>query len=66
MISYDPESCHLVGRVVNVCVDEAYLDEIGKVNVDKLQPITYNPMHHRYLTLGSIAGLAFHDGIALK
>ena len=30
MVSYDPESCRLVGKVVNVCVDEAYLDENGK------------------------------------
>ena len=66
MISYDPESCHLVGRVVNVCVDEAYLDEKGKVNVAKLQPITFDPVHHTYLTLGEKAGQAFHDGLKLK
>ena len=66
MISYDPESCHLVGRVVNVCVDEAYLDEKGKVDVQKLQPITFDPVHHHYLTLGETAGRAFHDGLALK
>ena len=46
MISYDPKTCHLVGRVVNMCVDEAYLDEKGKVDVAKLQPITFDPVHH--------------------
>ena len=66
MISYDPESCHLVGRVVNVCVDEAYLDEKGKVDVKKLQPITFDPVHHNYLTLGEKVGQAFHDGLTLK
>jgi flavin reductase (DIM6/NTAB) family NADH-FMN oxidoreductase RutF len=66
MISYDPESCHLVGRVVNVCVDEAFLDEKGKVDVKKLQPITFDPVHHSYLVLGEKAGQAFHDGLSLK
>ena len=66
MISYDPESCHLVGRVVNVCVDEAYLDTDGKVDVKKLQPITFDPVHHTYLTLGEKVGKAFHDGQKLK
>ena len=66
MISYDPESCHLVGRVVNVCVDEAYLDEKGKVDVAKLQPITYDPMHQRYLVLGEAVGNAFRAGLALR
>ena len=66
MISYDPESCHLVGKVVNVCVDEAYLDANGKVDVAKLQPITFDPVHHRYLVLGEAVGKAFSDGLALK
>ena len=66
LISYDPESCHLVGRVVNVCVDEAYLDARGKVDVAKLQPITFDPVHHHYLVLGEKAGQAFHDGLALN
>ena len=66
LLSYDPESCHLVGRVVNVCVDEAFLDEKGKVDVAKLQPITFDPVHHSYLTLGEKVGQAFHDGLTLK
>ena len=66
MLSYDPESCHLVGKVVNVCVDESYLDASGKVDVEKLQPITFDPVHYRYLTLGESAGRAFHDGLTLK
>ena len=66
MISYDPDSCRLVGRVVNVCVDEAYLDENGKVDVQKLQPITFDPVHHQYLVLGKKVGQAFCDGLTLK
>ncbi|MBO5868393.1 MAG: flavin reductase family protein [Oscillospiraceae bacterium] len=66
MISYDPESCRLVGQVVNVCVDEAYLDVKGKVDVAKLQPITFDPVHHKYLVLGEAVGTAFLDGLKLK
>ena len=66
LVSYDPESCRLVGRIVNVCADEAVLGENGKVDVSKLQPITYDPMNHHYLVLGEKVGQAFHDGAALK
>ena len=66
LISYDPESCRLVGRIVNVCAEEAILGENGKVDVSKLQPITYDSMNHHYLVLGENVGEAFHDGLKLK
>ncbi len=66
LISYDPESCRLVGRIVNVCADESVLGENGKVDVAKLRPITFDPMNHRYWTLGENVGQAFYDGLALK
>ena len=65
VISYDPESCRLVGEIVNVCADESILTD-GKVDVSKLRPITYDPMNHHYLVLGEKVGNAFHDGKALK
>ena len=66
LISYDPETCRLVGEIVNVSADESVLDENGKVNVAKLQPISYDPMNHHYLVLGEKVGQAFCDGLALK
>ena len=66
VISYDEETCRLVGRIVNVCADESVLDDKGNVDVSKLQPITYDPMSHQYLVLGAKVGQAFHDGMALK
>ena len=66
LISYDPESCRLVGRIVNVSADQAVLGDNGKVDVSKLRPITYDPMNHHYLVLGEKVGQAFHDGLALK
>ena len=66
VISYDVETCRLVGRIVNVCADESVLGENGKVDVTKLQPITFDPVNHHYLALGKKVGQAFHDGMALK
>ena len=66
LISYDHESCRLVGRIVNVSADESVLGENGKVDVSKLQPITFDPMNNHYLVLGEKVGQAFHDGVALK
>ena len=66
LISYDPETCRLVGKIVNVSADESVLGENGKVDVAKLQPITYDPMSNQYRTLGEAVGQAFHDGLALK
>ena len=66
VISYDEETCLLVGRIVNVCADESVLGENGKVDVTKLQPITYDPVNHHYLVLGERVGQAFQDGVALK
>ena len=66
VISYDEETCRLVGKIVNVSADEAVLGDNGKVDAAKLRPITYDPMNHHYLVLGEKVGQAFHDGAALK
>ena len=66
LISYDSSSCRLVGRIVNVSADESVLNAEGKVDVEKLRPITYDPMNHHYLVLGEKVGNAFKDGLKLK
>lgn len=66
LVSYDPETCRLVGRIVNVCADASILGENGKVDSQKLQPITFDPMNNAYLILGGKVGNAFRDGAALK
>jgi len=66
MISYDSETCRLVGEIVNVSADESVLNEDGKVDPAKLQPITYDPMNHHYLALGEKVGNAFKDGMTIK
>ena len=66
VITYDTDSCRLVGEIINVCADESVLGENGKVDVKKLQPITYDSMNHQYLVLGESVGQAFQAGLALK
>lgn len=65
LVSYDKESNHLVGRIVNVSADESILTD-GKIDVAKLRPITYDPVNHNYIELGAKAGNAFSDGKQLK
>lgn len=61
LVSYDTETELLIGRIVNVCADEKILTE-GKIDPKKLNPITYDPVNHDYLTLGEKVGNAFSDG----
>ena len=65
-VSYDEDSCRMVGEIVNVSADERILDEAGKIDPTKLDPIVYDPVHHAYRTLGRQVGRAFHDGAKLK
>lgn len=65
-ISYDPESCRMVGEIVNVSADEQILGDDGMIDVAKLDPITFDPMHHTYIRLGDKVGNAFSDGAKLK
>ena len=65
LISYDPETCRMVGEIVNVCADESILTD-GKIDPMKLRPITYDGMNRAYYALGEKVGNAFKDGAALK
>lgn len=65
LISYDPESCRMVGEIVNVCADESVLTE-GKIDPMKLRPITFDAMNSAYHVLGEKVGNAFKDGLKLK
>ncbi|MBR7116503.1 MAG: flavin reductase family protein [Clostridia bacterium] len=63
--SYDPESCRLVGEIVNISADESILTD-GKIDPIKLRPITYDPISHGYYVLGEMVGRAFSDGTTIS
>ena len=64
--SYDPETCRLVGEIVNVNADEKVLNSEGKIDPAKLRPITFDPMNNTYVVLGETVGKAFCDGLKIK
>ena len=46
LISYDEETCRLVGRVVNVCVEESVLGEDGQsVEIVNRPPSRSKPLY---------------------
>ncbi len=66
MVSYDDESHVMIGKIVNVSADEKVLDENGNIDPAKVKPICFDPVGHKYHTLGDIVGDAFADGNKLK
>lgn len=60
------ENGMLIGNIVNSSIDEKYLDENGKIDVEKLQIITFDMVTNTYRVLGDIVGNAFKDGMKLK
>ncbi len=65
LVSYDEKSGYMVGDIVNVSAEESVLTD-GKIDAAKVEPITYDPVSHKYLKLGQAVGTAFKDGLALK
>ena len=66
LVSYDTETELMTGRIVNVSADDSILDEYGKIDADKAQFLSFDPAINSYRTLGTVAGRAFHDGLALS
>ena len=57
---------YLVAEIVNILCDEHYLGEDGNPDVEQMDLITYDPVHHTYIRLGETEGKAFSDGKQLK
>ena len=65
-IDESEEGYNIVAEIVNILVDEAYLADDGKPDVERMQLITYDPVRHGYVELGKRVGNAFSDGKTLK
>ncbi|MDO4181978.1 MAG: flavin reductase, partial [Bacteroidales bacterium] len=65
-IDESAEGYYIIAEIVNILVNETYLAEDGKPDVEKMQLITYDPVHHGYIALGKRVGNAFADGKQLK
>ncbi len=55
-----------IGEIVNISAEESILDENGKVDAKKLDPIIYDSVSHAYWSFGEKVGSAFSDGKSIK
>lgn len=55
-----------IGEIVNVSADESILDENGKIDAKKLNPIIYDGVIHAYWSFGEKVGKAFSDGKKIR
>lgn len=56
----------ILGVIKNVSADESILDDDGTISIEKLQPITYDPVNYGYYSLSKKVGCAFSDGKKIK
>lgn len=57
---------NIIGEIININADEKVINNDGLIDVNKLKPITYDPVHNNYLVLGEKVGEAFKSGNELK
>ena len=59
--SYNKKTCLLKGEIVNVSVDESALVN-GKVSLNKVAPICFDPFNNTYHVIGKKVGKAWGSG----
>jgi flavin reductase (DIM6/NTAB) family NADH-FMN oxidoreductase RutF len=57
---------YIIAEIVNILVDDCCLASDGKPDVEKMELITYDPVHHGYIKLGEKVGDAFSIGRQLN
>lgn len=55
-----------VGEIVNISAEESIIDENGKIDAKRLDPIMYDGVTHAYWNFGEQVGKAFSDGKKIK
>ncbi len=65
-IDESEDGYNIIAEIVNILVDENYLAHDGKPDVERMQLVAYEPVHHGYLAMGGRVGNAFSDGKQLK
>ena len=51
-----------IGEIVNLSAEESVLDDNGKIDPKRLDPIIYDSISHGYWSFGERVGNAFSDG----
>lgn len=65
LLSYEPESCHCFGDIINTSVDDRVLTN-GKIDLSKLKAIALDIDNAKYVRIGTEVCDAFSAGLALK
>lgn len=61
----DATGLGVIGKVVRTSVEEANIKD-GKIDIDSLEAICFDPYTHGYYKVGGRVGEAFKDGLKLK
>ena len=61
----DETGLGVIGKVVRTSVEEAIMKD-GKIDIDSLEAIAFDPYTHGYYKVGGRVGEAFKDGLKLK
>lgn len=64
LLSQDGEI--FVGKIENVSVDERFLDESGRIRVDEMELLSFDPSTLSYRVLGKEVAPAFRIGLSLR
>lgn len=60
------QTLKVVGKILNVAVEESVLGEDGQIDPEKLHCLTFDVVHRQYIELGNVVGKAFSCGKNLE
>lgn len=60
------DDCAVIGRIVNASAEQSVLDETGKPDLRKVQPVVFDSVKNEYYALGDMVGKAFWIGARRK
>ena len=64
--NYDEQLEYMLCRIDHISIDDSILDMQGNVDMNKFNPIVFNPLNNAYQQLGSIVDKAFGCGLNQK
>ena len=57
---------NIIANILNVSADENVLDKDGKVDTNKINFLTFDPIKAEYRLVGEVVAPAFREGMKLK
>ena len=69
VVTFDEDGnggARVVGEIVNMSADESILDEVGNIDLSKLQPVIFDSAKNEYRVVGEKVGTAWGSGKAIQ